>query len=194
MKQESERRCPWCLGSTLYQQYHDSEWGVPCRDEQILFEFLLLEGAQAGLSWSTILHKRNAYRLLFDNFDPTAVARYQNAKTEQLLSDSRIVRNRQKIKSAIGNARAFLSIQERYGSFSEYIWHFVDHTPVQNNFACVSDIPASSALSEHVSRQLKKAGFSFVGPTICYSFMQAMGLINDHIVSCPRHEACRKLA
>ena len=187
-------RCPWCLGDPVYEDYHDREWGVPCFDDRRLFEFLLLEGAQAGLSWITVLKKRATYRLAFDNFDPLRVARYTPARVEKLLLNPGIIRNRLKVNSAIGNARAMLAILERYDSFAEYLWRFVEHQPVQNRFRSLMQVPSHTPLSDQMSRELKKDGFSFVGTTICYAFMQATGMVNDHLLGCPRHAQVGKLS
>jgi len=180
-------RCEWGSNDPLMKKYHDEEWGVPKHDERRLFEDLVLDGAQAGLSWLTILRKRENYREAFDNFDPAVVADYDEAKIEELLGNAGIVRNRQKINSAIKNARAFLKVQEEFGSFDAYIWGFVDNKPIQNNWQNMSELPATTELSETISKELKKRGFSFVGPTIIYAFMQAVGLVNDHTVNCFRH-------
>jgi len=179
-------RCAWAGGSQLYLDYHDYEWGVPVHDDRKLFEMLILEGAQAGLSWSTILNKRQGYRQAFDNFEPELVARYDEHKTAELLANPGIVRNRLKVASAIENARAFLTIQEQYGSFDAYLWQFVGGKPVQNSWRTLSELPASTAISDTLSKTLRKAGFRFVGSTICYAFMQAVGMVNDHITPCFR--------
>lgn len=179
-------RCGWSLGSQLYLDYHDQEWGVPVHDERKLFEMLVLEGAQAGLSWSTILNKRQGYLQAFDRFEPELVARYDERKFEELLANPAIVRNRLKITAAIENARAFLEIQRRYGSFDAYIWQFVGGQPVRNSWRALSEVPATTPASDAMSKALRKAGFRFVGSTICYSFMQAVGMINDHITTCFR--------
>ncbi len=180
------QRCSWALGSQLYMDYHDHEWGVPVHDDRKLFEMLILEGAQAGLSWATILQKRQGYRLAFDNFDPALVARYDEQKVAALLNDTTIVRNRLKINAALENARAFLRIQEHAGSFESWLWQFVQGQPLQQQWSSLSEVPASTPLSDTLSKALKKAGFRFVGSTICYSFMQAVGLVNDHLTSCFR--------
>ena len=179
-------RCPWARGER-YEAYHDLEWGVPLHDDRLLFEHLILDGAQAGLSWSTILNKRENYRVAFDRFDPAVVARYGEAKVKSLLSDAGIVRNRLKILSAIDNARGFLAIQEEFGSFDAYVWQFVDGTVVQNRWATLAEVPSSTPQSDALSKDLKRRGFRFVGTTICYAFMQASGLVNDHLVGCFRH-------
>ena len=169
-------------------EYHDQEWGVPVHDEMLLFEFLILEGAQAGLSWSTVLNKRQRYREVFDGFDPQKVASYGEAKIAELLGDPGIIRNRLKVRSAISNAQLFLKAQEEYGSFDSFIWQFVDGEPKINSWHQLSDIPATTPASDAMSRVLKKAGFRFVGSTICYAFMQATGMVNDHTTSCFRYE------
>jgi len=180
-------RCGWCGTDPLYVAYHDEDWGVPVRDDRTLFEFLILEGAQAGLSWSTILNKRAGYRRLYDGFDPELVARYDDAKVAELLADPAIVRNRAKVAASIGNARAFLEVQAEFGSFSDYIWRFTDGVPIQNAWRTLADLPVKTPLAETISRDLKRRGFKFVGPTIVYAHMQATGMVNDHLVSCFRH-------
>ncbi|MEE2730419.1 MAG: DNA-3-methyladenine glycosylase I [Pseudomonadota bacterium] len=184
------KRCDWCGDDELYRQYHDDEWGVPCFNEAVLFEFLLLEGAQAGLSWITILRKRENYRAAFDQFDPAKIARYTPKKIEKLLTNPGIVRNRLKVESAVRNARAYLAITERESSFSDYIWQFVDGEPKQNRWKSMAQVPASTPQSDHMSKQLKKDGFNFVGSTICYAYMQSMGMVNDHLTTCFRHQEC----
>ncbi|MBN1631890.1 MAG: DNA-3-methyladenine glycosylase I [Thermoleophilia bacterium] len=179
-------RCAWAESDPLYVDYHDREWGVPVHDDRLLFEFLVLEGAQAGLSWLTILRKREGYRQAFAGFEPAAVAAYGPGDVERLLADPGIVRNRLKVESAIANARAFLHVQEEFGSFSDYIWGFVDGEPIQNEWRTPAEIPAKTAEAEALSRDLKKRGFRFVGPTICYAHMQATGMVNDHVVDCFR--------
>lgn len=179
-------RCPWATGE-LMTAYHDHEWGTPIHDDQQLFEFLVLEGAQAGLSWSTILNKRAAYRSAFDNFDPKSVAKFGKNEIEELMNNSGIVRNRRKIESAIKNAKVFLSIQENFGSFDNYIWGFVNGNPINNRYASLAEIPAETDLSKTISKDLKARGMSFVGPTIIYAFMQAIGIVNDHLVDCFRY-------
>ena len=181
-------RCPWCRDDPLYMAYHDTEWGLPLHDEARLFEFLILEGAQAGLSWLTILKKRNNYRKAFDGFDPERVAGYGRSKVAALLSDSGIVRNRLKIDSAIRNARLALKARDEFGSLDKFVWRFVDGRPIRNAWKTLRQIPATSTISDQMSRDLKKRGFNFVGSTICYSFMQAVGMVNDHLVSCFRYE------
>ncbi|MDF1822578.1 MAG: DNA-3-methyladenine glycosylase I [Alcanivoracaceae bacterium] len=192
--QTDSQRCPWCGDDPLYRHYHDSEWGVPLHDDQRLFEFLILEGAQAGLSWITILRKREHYRQVFDGFDPQRVARYDGRKEAALLADPGIIRNRLKVASAISNARAFLEVQAAHGSFDAYLWGFIDGRPRVNHFRRLADVPASTALSETISKDLKKRGFRFVGPTIIYAFMQATGMVNDHLVDCYRHAQCARMA
>lgn len=183
-------RCPWAK-TDLYIQYHDEEWGVPVRDDRRLFEFLVLEGAQAGLSWETILKKRDNYRAAFDQFDPAVVARYGAKKRRSLLADAGIVRNRLKIEAAIQNAQAFLAVQEEFGSFHPYLWEFVDGEPKQNAWTTMKEVPAKTPQSDALSKDLKRRGFKFVGSTICYAFMQAVGLVNDHLVGCFRHADLR---
>lgn len=180
-------RCPWAGDDPEYIRYHDEVWGVPLREERGLFEFLLLEGAQAGLSWITILRKRDNYARAFADFDPQKVARFTPSKLEKLLQDPGIVRNRLKVQSAVTNARAFLAVQEECGSFAEYIWDFVGGVPIQNRFASMAEVPAHTEVSDAMSKDLKRRGFKFVGSTICYAFMQATGMVNDHLTDCPRH-------
>lgn len=180
-------RCPWAGEDPLYIKYHDEEWGVPVYDDRKLFEFLILEGAQAGLSWITVLRKRENYRRAFDNFDPERIAAYSPKKIADLLQNPGIIRNRLKINSAVQNARAFLKIVESGQSFNEFLWRFVDGRPIVNRFEKLSDVPAETEISRQMSKALKKHGFRFVGPTICYAFMQAVGMVNDHLVSCFRH-------
>lgn len=178
------KRCWWTGDDPLYIKYHDEEWGRPVYDDRLLFEFLLLEGAQAGLSWITILRKRESYRAAFDNFEPELVACYDEAKVEELLANPGIVRNRRKVDSAIRNAKAFLKVQEEFGTFSKYIWSFTGGKPVKNSYERPEDIPATTDLSDRMSKDLKKRGFNFVGSTICYAFIQAVGIVNDHLVDC----------
>jgi DNA-3-methyladenine glycosylase I len=182
---ESDLRCPWCLGSAQYIAYHDDEWGVPVHDDRVFFEFLVLEGAQAGLSWSTILNKRGNYRRLFAGFDPAKVARFDRRKVESLLGDAGIVRNRLKVEGTVKNARAFLEVQEEFGSFDAYVWPFVGGEPIDGRRKAMRDVPASTPESDMLSKDLKKRGFTFVGTTIMYAFMQATGLVDDHLVTCP---------
>lgn len=189
------QRCAWSEGVSLpYIEYHDKEWGVPVHADRKQFEFLILEGAQAGLSWSTVLHKRAGYRKAFADFDPQKVARFTPKRIARLLDDPGIVRNRLKVNSAVTNARAFLAVQEEFGSFCNYIWRFVDGKPKQNRFKMDSELPASSEESDALSKDMKKRGFKFVGTTIMYAHMQATGLVNDHVVGCFRHKQCKALA
>ena len=188
------QRCEWGNSSALYLDYHDKEWGVPVHDERTLFEFLILEAAQAVLSGSTILNKRQAYIQAFDNIEPTKVASYDDAKVQELLANPGIVRNRLKIQAAIQNARSFLEIQDQYGSFDTYIWKYVDGKPVQNSWKSLQEIPATTKESDAMSKELKKRGFTFVGSTICYAFMQAVGMVNDHIVDCFRWQEVQAFA
>jgi DNA-3-methyladenine glycosylase I len=181
-------RCAWASGE-LSIRYHDEEWGVPVRDDRTLFEFLILEGAQAGLSWNTILNKRENYREAFDRFDPARVARYDGKKIQQLLRDPGIVRNRLKVASAVENAKAFLRVQEEFGSFDRYIWQFVGGKPLVNKRRSMGEVPARTAESDAMSKDVKRLGFKFVGSTICYAFMQAVGMVNDHVVECFRYKA-----
>ncbi len=183
-------RCIWCGDDPLYQQYHDNEWGVPCRDDKKLFEFLLLEGAQAGLSWITILRKREAYRQAFADFDVDRVAAFNEHDIERCVQDAGIVRNRLKIKSAVSNAKLFIEIQKEFGSFSAYFWGYLDNQPIVNHWASHIEIPATTLLSDLIAKELKKRGFKFFGSTICYAYMQAMGLVNDHTTDCYRHREC----
>jgi len=181
-------RCSWANQSTLEMEYHDMEWGVPSFNDHHLFEMLILEGAQAGLSWSAILKKRETYREAFDNFNPEKIARYDDAKKTELLANPGIIRNRLKVDAAIQNARSFLEIENTHGSFSDYIWNFVDGKPARNRFKTMAEIPAETEASRKMSLQLKKDGFKFVGPTICYAYMQAVGMVNDHLMDCFRHD------
>lgn len=187
-------RCPWCEGFELYRQYHDNEWGVPLKDDRALFELLILEGAQAGLSWSTVLKKRESYRQAFDQFDPHKIAQYDDAKVAQLLANPGIIRNRLKVAASITNAKSFLALTNDAHSFSDFLWQFVENKPIQNQCASLSDIPAKNSVSDALSKALLKAGFKFVGSTICYAFMQASGMVNDHLTSCYRHAEVKKLA
>src|SRR2546425_7436840 len=189
-----QQRCAWANSSALYLDYHDTEWGAPAHDERTLFEFLILEGAQAGLSWSTILNKRQAYIQAFDNFEPTKVASYDDSKVQALLANPGIVRNRLKIQAAIQNARSFLEVRDQYGSFDTYIWQFVDGKPVQNSWKILQEIPATTKESDAMSKELKKLGFTFVGSTICYALMQAVGMVNDHMIDCFRWQEVKELA
>ena len=183
-------RCPWAR-TELYVQYHDGEWGVPVHDDRLLFEFLVLEGAQAGLSWETILKKRENYRRAFDNFDPAVVARYGQRKRDGLLADAGIVRNRLKIEAAVQNAKAFLAVQDAVGTFDEYIRRFAGNEPKQNAWRSIKEVPAKTPESDAMSQDLRRRGFKFVGSTICYAFMQAVGMVNDHLVDCFRHAQLR---
>lgn len=182
-------RCGWAGDDPLMISYHDDEWGVPVRDDRKLFEFLVLEGAQAGLSWRTVLRKREGYRRAFQGFDPERVARYGENDVARLLSDPGIIRNRSKVASAVGNARLVIAVRAEFGSFGAYLWRFVGNKPLVNRFRTMSELPARSRESEAMSRDLSRRGFRFVGPTICYAFMQAVGMVNDHLVACFRHAA-----
>ena len=184
----SRKRCSWCGDNPLYIDYHDQEWGVPLHADQKLFEFLILEGAQAGLSWLTILKKRDAYRTAYYQFDAEKIARFNSRSIERLLNNPGIVRNRLKIEASIDNARAFLEVQDVFGSFDNYIWQYVDHHPIQNRWRHLKDIPVSTNESIQLSKDLQQRGFRFVGPTICYAFMQAVGMVNDHVIDCFRHK------
>jgi DNA-3-methyladenine glycosylase I len=186
------KRCAWASADdAMMIAYHDDEWGVPLHDDRRLFEFLILEGAQAGLSWRTILHKRTNYRRAFDRFDARKISKYGSREVRRLLSDAGIVRNRLKVESAVSNARAFLDVQREFGTFDAYIWSFVDGETIQNRWKALRDVPASTHESNAMSKDLKKRGFRFVGSTICYAFMQATGMVNDHTVDCPRHRLLR---
>lgn len=186
-------RCAWVNNDPLYIDYHDNEWGVPVYDDKKLFEFLVLEGAQAGLNWLTVLKKRENYRVAFDQFDPEKIACYSQAKVEKLLADSTIIRNRLKIQAAISNAKAYLRILEQYNSFSTYLWQFVNERPIQNCWNTIKEVPATTVISDNLSKALKKQGFKFVGSTICYAFMQAVGMVNDHTVDCCRYKAVQHI-
>ncbi|MBO6850967.1 MAG: DNA-3-methyladenine glycosylase I [Marinobacter sp.] len=190
---DDNRRCPWCGTDPLYVHYHDTVWGRPEYDELALFEKLCLDGQQAGLSWITILRKQHSYRQAYDDFDPQRIARYDDQKIEELLANPGIIRNRLKVHSIIRNARSFLQLKEQGTDFSEFLWSFVGGKPLQNRWQSFSDVPVTTTEAEAMSRALKKAGFNFVGPTIVYAFMQATGMVNDHLVDCPQHEACREL-
>ncbi len=185
-------RCVWGDSHPLYVDYHDKEWGVPVHDDRLLFEFLILEGAQAGLSWLTILKRRDGYRKAFDNFDINRIARYTSRDVKRLLADEGIIRNRLKIESAIRNAQGTLQIIETHGSLNEFIWRYVDGRPIQNTWKSMKELPAQTEQSEAMSRDLKKLGFNFVGPTICYAFMQAVGMVNDHTTDCYRHREVQR--
>lgn len=182
-----KERCGWSTKDQLYIDYHDHEWGVPVHDDQLLFEFLLLEGVQAGLSWHTVLKKRENYRKAYDNFDSLKVAAYDEPKMAELMQNAGLIRNRLKIAASVNNAKRFLEVQAEFGSFDKYIWSFVDFKPIVNHFASLSEIPATSPISDKISKDLKKRGFKFVGSTIVYAHMQATGMVNDHLVSCFRH-------
>ena len=184
-------RCPWATADPLYVAYHDDEWGAPVHDDRTLFEFLVLEGAQAGLSWITILRKRDAYRRAFAGFDPAAVAAFDEERIAALLADSGIVRNRLKVNADVGNARAFLAVQREFGSFDAYVWGFAGGQPIVNTWTTLAEVPAETGASRALSADLKRRGFRFVGPTIMYAYMQAVGLVNDHLVSCFRHPVRR---
>jgi DNA-3-methyladenine glycosylase I len=183
-----KNRCEWAGTDPVMVEYHDRDWGTPVHDDRTLFEFLILEGAQAGLSWSTVLNKRERYRQVFDNFDAAKVARYTEKKTAKLLADPGIIRNRLKVASAVRNAKAFLAVQEELGSFDAFVWQFVGGAPIVNRCRSLKQIPAQTAESDAMSRELKRRGFNFVGSTICYAFMQAVGMVNDHTVDCFRHQ------
>ena len=186
-------RCPWCEGFDLYRLYHDTEWGVPVRDDRALFELLILEGAQAGLSWSTVLKKRESYRLAFDHFDPRKIARYDDNKISELLNNPGIIRNKLKVAATITNAKAYLALKKDGSTFSDFLWQFVGHQPIQNQRQTLSDVPAKTVESDAMSKALLKAGFKFVGSTICYAFMQASGMVNDHLLTCHRYKTVKKL-
>lgn len=190
-KDHTMHRCAWPGDDPLMIEYHDLEWGVPVHDDRVHFEYIILDGAQAGLSWKTVLHKRAGYRNAFADFDPQVVARFDERKIEQLLQDSSIIRNRLKVAGAVKNARAFLAVQQEFGSFDAYIWRFVDGEPIQNTWEDLRQIPAETEVARAMSKDLKKRGFTFVGPTICYAYAQAAGLVNDHTVGCFRHAELR---
>lgn len=179
-----KNRCAWCLSSNLYKEYHDNEWGKPIYDDESIFEFLILETFQAGLSWITILNKRENFRAAFDNFDYQKIVNYNTSKEEELLENSGIIRNKLKVKATITNAIAFIKIQEEFGSFSQYIWNFVDGKPIVNHWKSLSEVPATTSVSDALSKDLKKRGFKFVGSTVIYAHMQATGMVNDHILDC----------
>jgi DNA-3-methyladenine glycosylase I len=189
---DTKARCSWAQNNPLYTVYHDTEWGVPVHDDRTLFEFLILEGAQAGLSWITVLKKRENYRKAFDNFDAATIARYGEEKIAELLANEGIIRNRLKIAAAVENAKAFLEVQDEFGSFDEYIWQFTNGTTIQNSWRDWHDIPAETKESQAMSKDLKKRGFRFVGPTICYAHMQATGMVNDHVVGCFRYRELKE--
>ncbi len=192
MPKTADLRCPWCLGSDVYKQYHDTEWGVPCRDSIELFELLNLEGAQAGLSWITILNKRDAYRKLFAGFDPEKVSRFSDARLDKIASNPSIVRHRLKVEAVRTNARVWLAMRDDGQDFADYIWSYVGTQPIDNGFTSISDVPAHTSVSGQMSKDLKKQGFKFVGATICYAFMQAAGLVNDHLTTCPSYKTVRQ--
>ena len=192
MSVDAKIRCAWCGTDPVYVQYHDEVWGVPVYDDQQLFAKLILDGAQAGLSWITILRKQENYYTAFDNFDPEKIARYDETKIAELLQNPGIVRNRLKVQSAVKNAKGYLKIKEEHGSFSDFLWQFVGGTPIQNAWEKLEELPAETAESQAMSKALKKYGFNFVGPTIVYAFMQAVGIVNDHVVDCFRYEECRR--
>ncbi|MFV0346168.1 MAG: DNA-3-methyladenine glycosylase I [Bacteroidales bacterium] len=183
----TKKRCKWCEGDALYEKYHDQEWGVPLRDDDKLFEFLVLEGFQAGLSWITILRKRENFRTAFDNFDYKKIAKYTDVKVEELMQNAGIIRNRLKITGTIKNALVYMDVQKEFGSFSNYIWGFVDNKPIVNKWKSMADVPATTPLSDKISKDMKKRGFKFVGSTIIYAKMQAIGMVNDHITDCFKH-------
>ena len=194
MSDKEKKRCDWCIGHDIYEKYHDEEWGVPVHDDKIHFEFLILEGAQAGLNWLTILKRREDYRKAFANFDVKSVSQFTEIDYERLIQDEGIIRNKLKVRAAINNAKLFLNIQKEYGSFDEYIWSFVNGKTIQNSWTKMSEVPATSQESDHLSANLKKRGFKFAGSTIMYAHMQACGLVNDHIKSCFRHDEIKKLS
>lgn len=187
---DTQHRCTWSRNNPLMIKYHDEEWGIPVHDDLILFEFLILEGAQAGLAWQTVLNKRENYRLAFDGFNPIKIAFYDAKKVEELLNNAGIIRNKLKIASTIQNAKAFLSVQKEFGSFDKYIWQFVNNKTIQHQIKTMQDIPTKTKESDIMSKDLLKRGFKFVGSTICYAFMQAVGMVNDHEVGCFRHKEC----
>lgn len=187
-------RCGWSISDPLMTDYHDNEWGVPVHDDRKHFEFIVLDGAQAGLSWQTVLKKREAYREAFDNFDPKKVARYDERKIEELLNNPGIIRNRLKVSSAIKNANAFLEVRKEFGTFDKYIWQFVGGSPMRNTWKSLKELPAKTPESDAMSKDMKKRGFNFVGSTICYAYMQAAGMVNDHTVGCFRHKEIRRIS
>ncbi len=189
----ADPRCPWCHGQEIYIAYHDDEWGVPVHDDRHLFEMLILEGAQAGLSWLTVLNKRENYRAAFDGFDAELIARYTDKKVEKLLADPGIIRNRLKVAAAIQNARAFLEVRDKSASFDQFLWQFVEGRPIQNRWKALKEVPAKTPQSDAMSKELIGRGFKFVGSTICYAFMQAVGMVNDHLLTCPRYKPVSKL-
>ncbi len=190
---EEKIRCGWCVGDPLYEAYHDREWGVPLKDDEGIFEFLILETFQAGLSWITVLRKRENFRKAFDNFDYKKIANYSEEKIESLMQDSGIIRNKLKIRATISNSRAFMEVQKEFDSFSNYIWSFVDGQPIQNSYENLGQVPATTSISDALSKDLKKRGFKFVGSTVIYAHMQATGMVNDHVTDCFRHKEIKKL-
>jgi DNA-3-methyladenine glycosylase I len=186
-------RCAWSSNDSLIKEYHDKEWGTPIHEDRLLFEFLILEGAQAGLSWSTILQKRENYRKAFDNFNFNKIAKYDEKKIEHLLEDEGIIRNKLKILAVISNAKVFIKIREEFETFDNFIWQFVNYKPIINKFNQLSEIPSQTEISEKMSKELKKRGFKFVGPTICYAFMQAVGMVNDHLIDCFRYDEINQI-
>lgn len=190
MATKEKNRCPWCLKSGEYMEYHDKEWGVPVHKDQTHFEFLILEGAQAGLSWSTVLKKREGYRKAFANFDPVKVSRFTPARVEKILQDPGIIRNKLKVNSAVNNAKRFIEVQKEFGSFDKYIWSFVNHKPIVNKRKSINEIPATTNESDALSKDLVKRGFKFVGSTVIYAHMQACGLVNDHLLDCWKYKKC----
>ncbi|TFF89719.1 MAG: DNA-3-methyladenine glycosylase I [Promethearchaeota archaeon] len=188
----TKKRCEWAFHSNLMKKYHDTEWGVPQHDDKVLFEFIVLESVQAGLSWDTILNKRENFRKAFDNFDYSIIAKYTEEKIENLLQNKGIIRNRLKIKSIITNARSFLEIQKEFGTFDEYIWSFANRKPIVNSWSSLNEIPSNTELSEKISKDLKRRGFKFIGRTIIYAFMQAVGIVNDHTIYCFRHDEIKQ--
>jgi len=192
MANKKRKRCSWAASNPLMKEYHDKEWGTPIHDDRLLFEFLILEGVQAGLSWNIVLQKRENYRMAFEDFDYKKIANYSEKKVEELLQNKGIIRNRRKIQATISNAKAFLEIQNEFGSFNAYIWGFVDYKPIQNSWESLEEIQAKTKLSETINLDLKKRGFKFIGPTIIYAFMQAIGMVNDHTIDCYRYAELKK--
>lgn len=187
MVKKNKKSCSWAVNNPLMKEYHDKEWGTPVHDDRLLFEFLILEGVQAGLSWNIVLQKRENYRKAFEDFDYKKIANYREKKVEELLQNKGIIRNRRKIEATISNAKAFMEIQKEFGSFDAYIWRFIDHKPIQNAWKSLEEIPAKTDMSETISKDLKKRGFKFIGPTVIYAFMQAVGMVNDHTSDCFRY-------
>lgn len=190
----NELKCPWATRSDLELVYHDEQWGFPLLDDDLLFEMLILETMQAGLSWTTILNKRAGMKLAYDNFDPKIIREYDDEKISELLNNELVIRNKLKVNATVSNAKAFLEIVEEYGSFSHFIWSYVDHTPIQTTANTMSEVPNFTPLAEKISKDLKKKGFKFIGPTTVYAFMQSIGMVNDHLISCPIHEHAKKAA